>query len=439
MADPASLNSTLHEALAEARERYVARNPESRRRHEEACAFMPGGNTRTVLFASPFPAVIASGEGCYITDVDGHHYLDLLGEFSAGIYGHSHPGIRAAIDNAVSRGLNLGGHNTIEPALARAVCDRFASIDLVRFTNSGTEANLMALCAARAATGRSKVMTFDGGYHGGVLYFGNGGSPINVPFDFVVAPYNDETEAAALIAAHGPDLAAVIVEPMLGSGGCIPASPDFLHALRKTTHEHGVVLVFDEVMTSRLSPGGLQEAYGIAPDLTTLGKYVGGGMSFGAFGGREDIMRMFDPRRRDALPHAGTFNNNVLSMSAGLVGLTEIYTPDVVRTLNDRGNTLRERLNRMCGEAAIAMQFTGRGSMLTVQFTAAPVRSPADVPGNLELRELFFLDMLMQDIWLARRGMAALSLPVGETECQRFVMAVREFIDSRRSLLSPAG
>src|SRR5581483_9912914 len=168
---------------------------------------------------------------------------------------------------------------------------------------------------------------FEGGYHGGVFYFRDATSPINAPFRFVRAPYNDIAGARALIERHAGDLAAIIIEPMLGGGGCIPADADFLQALRDAATQTGALLIFDEVMTSRLAPGGLQQVHGILPDLTTLGKYLGGGMSFGAFGGRADIMDRFDPRRADAFQHAGTFNNNKLTMSAGLAALTRIYTP----------------------------------------------------------------------------------------------------------------
>ena len=162
----------------------------------------------------------------------------------------------------------------------------------------------------------------------------------------------------------------------MGGGGCIAASPEFLNMLREATTRVGALLILDEVMTSRLSPGGLQQVRGIKPDLTTFGKYIGGGMSFGAFGGRADIMDLFDPRRPDALPHAGTFNNNVLTMSAGLAGLTEVYTPDAARALNARGDALRERLNALCRAHDAPMQFTGIGSMFAVHFTRDPVRSP---------------------------------------------------------------
>jgi glutamate-1-semialdehyde 2,1-aminomutase len=435
MSDTALRNADIDAALTEAKEAYVVRNPKSFARYVEATAVMPGGNTRTVLFYPPFPLAMARAEGCRLWDMDGAEYVDFLGEYTAGLYGHSHPVIRAAVDRALDGGISMGAHNMIEAKFARAVCDRFA-LDRVRFTNSGTEANLLALTLARVFTGRAKLMAFNGAYHGAVFTFAGGGSPVNAPFPFVLAPYNDTAATLALIEQHGADLAAVILEPMIGSGGCIPAAPEFLAALRDATARVGALLILDEVMTSRLSPGGLQAVRGVKPDLTTLGKYIGGGMSFGAFGGRADIMDLFDPRRPDALPHAGTFNNNVLTMSAGLTGLTEIYTPDAARALNARGDALRERLNGLCHAADAPLQFTGIGSMLAVHAMRGPVCSPAAAAkGDAKLKELFFFDMLAHGIWLARRGMFALSLPIGDAECDLLAGAVEEFLASRRSVL----
>ncbi len=428
-------NTDIDAALAEAKEDYIARNPKSLARHIEATAVMPGGNTRTVLHYDPFPVAMSHAEGCRLRDMDGAEYIDFLGEYTAGIYGHSHPAIRAAVAGAMEGGINYGAHNLIEARFARAVSDRFG-LARVRFTNSGTEANLMALSLARAFTGRGRILAFSGAYHGAVFTFAGGGSPINAPFDFVLAPYNDEAATLALIERHGTELAAVILEPMMGSGGCIAADTDFLHALRAAATRVGALLVFDEVMTSRLAPGGLGPARDVRADLTTLGKYVGGGMSFGAFGGRADVMDLFDPRRPNALPHAGTFNNNVLTMSAGLAGITELYTAPACLALNARGEALRERLNALCAAADAPMQFTGIGSMLAVHTLRGPVRSPVDAArGNAKLKELFFFDMLAQGIWLARRGMMALSLPIGDAECDRLAGAVEEFLSARRSLL----
>lgn len=216
----------------------------------------------------------------------------------------------------------------------------------------------------------------------------------------------------------------------------IPAEKPFLQALRDATNKHGIFLIFDEVMTSRLSPGGMQEMYGILPDMTTLGKYIGGGMPFGAFGGRTEIMKHFDARQPAAFPHAGTFNNNVLSMSAGFAGMS-LYSPEVAKQHNARGDRLRHRLNDLANKKDVKMQFTGIGSMLNVHMRSEPIHNPADAAkANMSLRELFFFDLLAQWIWVARRGMIVLSLPITEADCDQLVAAVEKFVDIRRSLLT---
>jgi glutamate-1-semialdehyde 2,1-aminomutase len=428
-------NITLDAALDEAKRDYAAANPASLAQHERAGAALPGGNTRTVLYYDPFPLAFARGEGATLWDLDGHGYTDFLGEYTAGIAGHSHPAIRRAVAAALADGISLGGHNTLEHRFAEAVRARFPAMALLRFTNSGTEANLMALSAAIAVTGRRRVMAFTGGYHGAVFVF-SAGPNINAPFDWVVAPYNDTEVTLALLEANAADLAAVILEPMLGGGGCIPAEPEFLRAVRVATERHGILLILDEVMTSRLAPGGLQTEYGVRPDLMTLGKYVGGGMSFGAFGGRADVMARFDPSGGQALPHAGTFNNNVLTMSAGLAMLTEVYTPDAATALNAMGDRLRARLNARARDAGAAVCFTGHGSMLAAHMLATIPRTPAQAAaGSAAARDLLFFDLLRAGCWLARRGMMALSLPLTEADIDRLTEAFGEFLATRARLL----
>ncbi len=432
MSETSLRNTSIDAALNEAKEAYVTSAPRSLARYVEATTVMPGGNTRTVLHYAPFPLAMARAAGCRLWDADGREFIDFLGEYTAGLYGHSHPAIRAALDRALDDGISFGASNMTEARFARAVCERFG-LQRVRFTNSGTEANLLAISLGRIFTRRKQVLVFDGGYHGAVFGFAGGGSPINAPFEYVVAPYNDIERTRALITE---DLALVILEPMIGSGGCIAASVEFLAMLRQETTRVGALLILDEVMTSRLAPGGLQSVVGVKPDLTTFGKYIGGGMSFGAFGGRAEIMDLFDPRRADALPHAGTFNNNVLTMAAGLAGLTNVYTAEAAEALNGRGDTLRERLNTLCQAAAAPMQFTGIGSMLAVHMMRGPVTNPtAAAKANPKLKELFFFDMLAHGIWLARRGMMTLSLPIGDAECDALAAAVEEFLSARRSLL----
>jgi len=426
---------TIDEALEQARQRYLEANPASHAAHVAATASMPGGNTRSTLHFSPFPLTMAGGAGCWMTDLDGHRYLDLLGEYSAGLYGHNHPVIRQVLDAALDGGWNLGARGGCETALADLLCARFPSVDLVRFTNSGTEANLMALATALLHTERRSVLVFDGAYHGSVLSFG-GGRPVNVPHQWLVGSYNDLAGTERLVSEHAHNLAAILVEPMLGSGGCVPADPEFLQLLRRAADDTGAVLIFDEVMTSRMSAGGLQHRLGITPDLTTLGKYLGGGMTFGAFGGRRELMSVYDPSSPGAVQHPGTFNNNVLSMAAGHAGLRQLFTAEAAEALFRRGEQLRHQLNALSSEAGARLQWTGMGSMLTAHFQTEPISAARDIQPQAELRELFHLDLLDRGCYLARRGMVALSLEIGEEECRIFRSAVEDFLERRRDLLT---
>ena len=414
--------------LAEADARYVTANPESRRLHDERARFMPGGNTRTTIHQPPFPLTIVRGEGARLIDADGHEYVDFLGEYTAGLYGHSNAVIVDAIRSALADGFVLGAPNRHEAVLAEAICTRIPSIELVRFCNSGTEANLLALSLCRAVTGRLGVLVFSGAYHGGILVFAHGSSPLNPPFEWIVGEFNNAAEGARLVEEHAQRLAAVIVEPLQGAAGVIPADRAFLHALREATAAQGVLLVFDEVMTARFSRGGMQQLVGIAPDLTTLAKFVGGGLPFGALGGRADLMRRFDPSRPDALQHGGTFNNDVLTMAAGAAGLTQVLTDAEITRLNDLGDRLRQRLNAFSAERELRFCATGYGSLVGLHFTPGPVRNEGDVPDATELRGLLHLHMLERGFSYGRRGFIALSLPLDEKDIDGFAAAVEEFL-----------
>jgi len=423
------------QAVEEARARYALARPRTRELHERARDFLPGGNTRTVLYHPPFPLRIARGWDAVLADVDGHEYVDLLGEYSAGLYGHSHPVLIKAMMDALAEGISRGAHTGHEVDLAEAVCARFASIERVRFTNSGTEANLMALSAARAFTGRDQIVAFRGGYHGGLLTFKSGPSPVNAPYDVLLADYNDTDQATSLIHDNAGTVGCVLVEPMMGSSGCIPGDPAFLAALRDATSKTGALLVFDEVMTSRTGAGGLQGRLGITPDLTTLGKYIGGGSSFGAFGGRAEVMEQFDPGRPGALPHAGTFNNNVLSMAAGYVGLTQVYSPEVAESHTAKGDQLREQLAETFRDAGAPFQVTGVGSLLAIHPTASQVRSPNDLAdSDARLLEVLFLDLLELGYYMAPRGYMALSLALTAGQLAGFLRAVDQVLRVRAAL-----
>jgi glutamate-1-semialdehyde 2,1-aminomutase len=432
-------NSSLDDAVADARRNYAAARPKTAKAHEAASRHLPGGNTRTVLYHGPFPIRVEKGEGAHILDIDGHRYLNLLGEYTAGVFGHSHPAIRRAISAAVESGLNFGAHNMSEARLGELVTQRFPAIERVRFTNSGTEANLMAVSMARHHTRRGKVMVMSGGYHGALLYFAGSGSPINAPFPYVKGTYNDIEATRAVIRAHGADLACILVEPMMGSSGCIPGDPEFLGMLRDEATKCGALLIFDEVMTSRFGDGGAHAMLGLTPDLMTLGKWIGGGMSFGAFGGRADLMAMFDPSLAGALPHAGTFNNNVLSMGAGIAALSEAFTPEIATRLHAKGDALRARLNEILANAGVGLCASGTGSLMNLHPVRGPVTSPASLTdADDRVRELVFLDLLERGYYVARRGFIALSVAVTDDDLSGFCDALGDVVAVRKSLLPPA-
>jgi len=414
---------------------YVDRNPRSAARHERAAKSMPGGNTRSILHFEPFPLAFERGEDAYLWSLDGERYVDFLGEFTAGLYGHSQAAILDAVRNALDRGLSFGGVNELEPRLAELICARFPSVDLVRFTNSGTEANLMALALAVVTTGRRKILVFRGGYHGGVLTFGETPSPVTVPHEWLLADYDDVAGTRDLIRAHARDLAAVLVEPMLGAGGCVPASQKFLEMLRTESTATGALLVFDEVMTSRLAPGGLQSLVGVTPDLTTLGKYLGGGLTFGAFGGRADLMAAYDPTRPGALFHAGTFNNNVLTMSAGIAGLEHVLDDATLTNVNERGDRLRAALDAVARPDGLHV--SGRGSLMTIHPAPYPIIASTPLSDSqAAVKELIFFGLINRGFWLARRGMLTVSIPVTDDMARELVAALAEVLATHREALA---
>ncbi len=426
----------LKEAIADARERYVSANPLSLAADKNAEQFMPGGNTRSVLHYDPFPLTMVAGEGAELVDLDGHRYLDFVGEYSAGLFGHSDENIKAAIHEALDYGFVMGAPTAYERELAALLCGRFSSIEQIRFCNSGTEANIMALATARVITGRNKILVFNGAYHGGVIYFATGISPLNIPFDYVVAEYNDTQGTGELIQQLGDDLAAVIIEPVLGAGGNIPASSEFLEMLRQMTLEVGALLIFDEVKTSRLGASGMQGRTGISPDLTTLGKYIGGGLPTGAFGGKAEIMAHFNPKHAGSWSHAGTFNNNVCSMAAGSVAMGQIYTQQRAEEFFKHCEAFRISLNGMFTEKAVPMTCNGLGSIFAVHFSDKPIQKISDISdGNRALRPLLHMEMLLEGVLICGRGDLFLSLPMTDAHFTTIRLALEKFVDRHKALI----
>jgi glutamate-1-semialdehyde 2,1-aminomutase len=420
--------------LQKARSNFADRNPGSRRHYDEARKYMPGGQTRSVLTHAPYPLTFAAGSGATLTDVDGHTYLDFLGDFTAGLLGHSERRVLDAVVEALAHNASVGGIHPAEATLARLMCERFG-LDRVRFTNSGTEANLLAMTTAVIATGRKKIMVFSGGYHGSVFYFASGNAPWNAPFDFVISPFNDEAAALQTISENAATLAAVVVEPMLGSGGCLPCSPTFLARVFEAARNVGAVCIADEVMTSRHGKSGMMDMFSVQADITAYGKYIGGGFSFGAFGGKAQIMDMFDTspesNRPSPVAHGGTFNNNLSSMTAGCKVLGEVFTADVAVAHTARGDEFRHAIAAVMARSGAPVSVTGFGSMMSLHACSPAPQLPSDIAQrDAELQELLFFGLLERGVYIAARGMVNLGLAHTDDQMAQFLDALAETLAS---------
>ncbi len=426
----------LQHAIADARSRYVAANPLSHAADEKAERYLPGGNTRSVLHFNPFPLTMVGGDGAELIDLDGHRYVDFVGEYSAALFGHSNPIIKDAIRMALDSGVAMGAPTPYERELAGLLCERYPSLERVRFCNSGTEANLMALSTARVVTGRGTIMAFNDAYHGGVIKFMGGGCRLNVPFDFRLANYNDIEGTAELIDDLGDELAAVIVEPILGAGGNIQGNRQFLQMLRRKTEETGAMLIFDEVKTARLGPGGIQAMVDINADLTTMGKFIGGGLPTGAFGGSERVMEHYNPKLAGALAHAGTFNNNVCSMAAGCAAMREVYTAQRASQFFEWSEAFRLSLNEMFASKDVPMYANGLGSMIAIHFNKEPTKRPSEITAGCQsLRPLLHMELLLDGILIVGRGDLFLSLPMDESHLAAAHSSFEKFADQYKPLI----
>lgn len=398
---------------------YARANPLSAQAFQRACKSLPGGNTRSVLYHDPFPITMSSGRDCHVTSLDGDEYLDLVSEYTAGLFGHSNVQIQQAVMEALGKGFNLGSHNEYEAQLAEALVRRFSSVDMVRFCNSGTEANIMAIALAKVYTKRSRILVFSHGYHGGVLTFEDAANPLNIPHHFTVAKYNDIASTQQVL---DNDLAAILVEPLQSAGGMIPASREFLQFLRDAADTTGALLIFDEVVTSRLHINGMQGHHQIYPDLTTLGKSIGGGFSIGAFGGRRRIMERLDPRvpaADERLSHSGTYNNNLFSMTAGIAA-DRLLSQEKILELNQLGDELRLGIQQMIDlSGTTTIQVTGFGSLVGMHFTGPQAR---------ELRAGFYFHMLHHGIYIGNRGFMALNFEHKHKHIEQVLCQVQTFI-----------
>jgi glutamate-1-semialdehyde 2,1-aminomutase len=423
------------------RDRYAETTATSAALYERATASLPGGNSRTTIFFEPYPFYVERGEGCRIWDADGNERIDFINNYTSLILGHSHPRVVEALKRQAELFVSVAAPSELEIALAEAIKERLPSVELIRFGNSGTEGTMMAIRAARAFTGRTKIVKFGGGYHGTHDYAavdsgaagatGTGtttqgaGIPAPVAETVVIAPFNDPDETERVLAAHRDDVAAVIVEPVMGAAGVIAADESFLVFLRELTQSLGALLVFDEVISFRIGYGGAQGRYGIRPDLTTLGKIIGGGLPVGAFGGREDVMSLFDPRRPGYLGHGGTFNANPLTAAAGLATLAEL-TPDQYHRLEALGQELKEKLEALFSQAGVPAHVSQVGSLFNLHLTDRPVVDYAGAQaGNRALLHELYVAMLTHGVAFTGRGMGCLSTPMGSAEIDAFVEAAK--------------
>lgn len=414
---------------------YQGRTSASATAHERAKGVMPGGDTRTVAFHPPYPLTIVKGEGYTLTDLDGNSYIDLLNNYTSLIHGHAFAPITDAVTSQMRLGTNYAAALQAQADLAEILTSRVKSVDKVRFTNSGTEATMMAIRGARAFTGRELIVKMEGGYHGTYDDFevsmhppidsGPDSAPIatidtlGVPQNrlqtVTVIPFNDIAAAQRVFAERGSEIAAVILEPVMGSAGMIPAEPEFLQTLRDLTTQHGALLMFDEVMSFRLGNGGMQGNYDIYPDITSFAKIMSGGLPGGAFGGTNEVMSIFDPFSKQPLWQSGTFNGNAVTMVAGKAALDH-YETDEVDRINRLGDQLRSRIGLLLEMYGFEAVVTGYGSFGAVHFTSGPVRNYRDAArSNQELKKVLHLALLQEGLFVAPRLMFCISTPMSES------------------------
>jgi glutamate-1-semialdehyde 2,1-aminomutase len=389
----------------------------SKQIHELARQFMPGGVSspvRAFKAVGGDPVVIAKGQGARIWDVDGNQYVDYVGSWGPLILGHAHPSVVEILQKAAARGTSYGATTELEVELARLICGAVPSIDQVRFVNSGTEAAMSALRLARAFTGRNKILKFEGCYHGhsdgllakagsGVATLGlpdSAGVPPSYTSETLVVPFNDCDAVTRMFDQHGADIAAVIVEPVPANMGLVPPRDNFLQFLRETTQRAGALLIFDEVITGfRLAYGGAQLYYGVVPDLTCLGKVIGGGLPVGAYGGRADVMALIAPS--GPVYQAGTLSGNPMAMAAGIVTLKLLASDGVYRALDQLGATLAESLRGAATASECPCSIVQLGSMLTVFFAdEAPTDYATARRADAERYARFFRAMLDTGFYL---------------------------------------
>ena len=447
------------EHLKKIQSAYTKKRPKSEKLYKEAQAYLPGGDTRSVTFYRPFPTYMEHGEGCRVYDVDGNVYIDFGNNQTSLIHGHAHPKITEAVIGQVKRGSVFAAPVEHQFKLGKLICDRIPSVDKVRFCNSGTEATMGAIRLARAYRKKYKIVKLEGGYHGShdiaeisvkppLDKAGPADRPNCVPEDIsippnvvkdcIVIPFNRADVAERVITENQMDLAGVILEPVQGACGMIPADPQYIRTIRAVTSKYHVPLIFDEVYTLRLAPGGWQEMHNILPDITALGKIIGGGYPVGAVAGREEFMSLFSPLKPDFLVHSGTFNGNPVTMVAGCAAL-ELLTASEIDRINKLGGKLRSIMTKALQETGIISQVTGTGSLAQIHFTKEEVvdwRSAST--GRVDLRTMLQLLLLERGVFPAGRMMLNISTPMGEKEVEELGKALKSSLMEMKPYIEKA-
>lgn len=424
----------------------------SARLFERARRLIPGGvnsPVRAFKAVGASPVFIVRGKGSHIIDADGNDYVDYCGSWGPLILGHAHSKVTHAVAEAASSGTSFGASTPAEVEMAGLVCQAFPSIERVRMVNSGTEAAMSALRLARAATGRDRIVKMEGCYHGhvdsllvkagsGVMTLGIPGSPgvpAAVARDTLTVRYNDLDALKAVLTAHGRDVAAVVLEPVAGNMGVVPPAPGYLEGVRALVSEHGALLVFDEVITGfRVAYGGAQERFGVRPDLTLLGKIIGGGLPVGAYGGRTDLMARIAPE--GDVYQAGTLSGNPLAMRAGIETLKLLSEPGAYDRLEATALALANGLQEAAGEAGVPITLNRVGSMMTLFFCQGPV-SDAEGAGRADTARYaaFFRSMLQRGVYLPPAQFEAFFVSLAHTpsDIDATVDAARESLAAIRS------
>ncbi len=384
---------------------YLERTQGSAETHARAETVMPGGNSRQAGFWTPYPLTIERAEGVHLWDVDGNRYLDLINNYTAMVHGHAYPPIVEAVARQVPRGTGWAAGNVAQTALAERIVARVPSVEQLRFTNSGTEAAGLAFTIARIVTGRRKLLMARYGYHGSLLEFETGSFGREGPLTYL-ARFNDLEDFETVLAEHGDEIAAVFLEPVLGSGGVIAASGAFLHGVGAAAAKAGALFILDEVLTFRFASGGCQEEMELAPDVTMFGKLIGGGFPVGAVGGSRELMRIFDPADMKVF-HTGTFNANPVTMTAGDVSVAEL-TGKRIAAMEKLCGELKDGLAGAAEKAGLPLSINHVGSCLNLYFSpSAPESSIAREDAEIVGR--FHLAAMNRGLFLAPRGMIALS------------------------------